>query len=129
MSVKSPRYPCPCCGYLVLQERPGSYDICPICFWEDDIVQLRDPFYSGGANKVSLIEAQRNYLSMQVSEFRFKAHVRSPRPSEVRETGWRPLSPESDNPERCKPEGGWACEWPADSTVLYWWRPTYWRRA
>jgi hypothetical protein len=25
------RYPCPCCGYLVLDEEPGSYEICPIC--------------------------------------------------------------------------------------------------
>lgn len=23
-------YPCPCCGYLVFEEGPGSYDICPI---------------------------------------------------------------------------------------------------
>ncbi len=36
-------YPCPCCGYLVFTEPPGSYTICPICFWEDDISQLRFP--------------------------------------------------------------------------------------
>ncbi|WP_368483116.1 CPCC family cysteine-rich protein [Streptomyces niveus] len=23
-------YPCPCCGYLVLGDMPGSYEICPI---------------------------------------------------------------------------------------------------
>jgi len=28
-------YSCPCCGYLTLPER-GAYDICPVCFWEDD---------------------------------------------------------------------------------------------
>ena len=33
--------PCPCCGYLVFDEEPGSYSICPICYWEDDAVQLQ----------------------------------------------------------------------------------------
>jgi rubrerythrin len=35
------KYPCPGCGYLVFDEPPGSYEICPICFWEDDLAQLR----------------------------------------------------------------------------------------
>jgi hypothetical protein len=35
------KYPCPCCGYLMFYEGPGSYDICKICFWEDDLSQLR----------------------------------------------------------------------------------------
>ncbi|WP_248129036.1 CPCC family cysteine-rich protein [Pseudomonas sp. W2Aug9] len=26
-------FTCPCCGYAVFEEHPGSYDICPICFW------------------------------------------------------------------------------------------------
>jgi hypothetical protein len=26
---------CPCCGYRSLDER-GTYDICRVCFWEDD---------------------------------------------------------------------------------------------
>ncbi|MBW4608570.1 MAG: hypothetical protein KME22_15515 [Hassallia sp. WJT32-NPBG1] len=28
-------YHCPCCGYKTLSER-GGYEICPVCFWEDD---------------------------------------------------------------------------------------------
>ncbi len=52
------RYPCPCCGHLVFAEGPGSYDICEICFWEDDNVQLRWPTMDGGANAVSLVEGQ-----------------------------------------------------------------------
>ena len=35
------KLPCPCCGYLVFDEPVGSFDICPICDWEDDDVQLR----------------------------------------------------------------------------------------
>ncbi|WP_442944423.1 CPCC family cysteine-rich protein [Nostoc sp.] len=27
-------YPCPCCGYKTLNIKPpGTYLICPICFW------------------------------------------------------------------------------------------------
>jgi hypothetical protein len=29
------RFRCPCCGFRTLNER-GGYDICPVCFWEDD---------------------------------------------------------------------------------------------
>ncbi|NJP26805.1 hypothetical protein FLW53_21955 [Microbispora sp. SCL1-1] len=28
-------YPCPCCGFLALNVR-GGYEICPVCFREDD---------------------------------------------------------------------------------------------
>ncbi|MFH8396799.1 CPCC family cysteine-rich protein [Streptomyces anulatus] len=57
----SDSYPCPCCGHRVFDDMPGSHEICPVCFWEDDRVQFRWPTMAGGANKVSLIEAQRNY--------------------------------------------------------------------
>ena len=28
-------YRCPCCGYKTLPER-GGFELCPVCFWEDD---------------------------------------------------------------------------------------------
>ena len=57
------RYTCPCCGYKTLSEEPpGTFDICEVCGWEDDYVQFNDPDYKGGANKVSLREAQRNFV-------------------------------------------------------------------
>ena len=31
---------CPCCGYKTLNEK-GGYDICPICFWEDESFNLK----------------------------------------------------------------------------------------
>lgn|SRR5487761_1362742 len=92
-----PKYPCPCCGYLVFRELPGSYDICPICFWEDDIVQLQDPTFSGGANKPSLIDAQKNYREFGACEERLKPHARLPRPDEKRDPSWRPFDFEKDS--------------------------------
>jgi hypothetical protein len=76
-------HPCPCCGYLTLDEGPtGTHDICKVCFWEDDAVQFHDPDYEGGANRVSLNQARRNYREHGVSQTRFKAHVRPPLPEE-----------------------------------------------
>ncbi|WP_415248504.1 CPCC family cysteine-rich protein [Thauera sp.] len=54
--------PCPCCGFLTLEEEYGSYSICPVCGWEDDSVQLANPCSGGGANKQSLAEAQNSAL-------------------------------------------------------------------
>jgi Cysteine-rich CPCC len=61
----------------------GSYEICPVCFWEDDPVQNEDHSYSGGANHVSLDEARRNYIEHRAAEVRCLAHVRGPKVEEV----------------------------------------------
>jgi len=87
---------CPCCGYKVFPDRPGSYDICPICFWEDDMVQLAFPDLSGGANKVSLISGQASFILYGVSEERFSRNVRRPKDTDIRDILWRPINVESD---------------------------------
>lgn len=48
---------CPCCGKYEFSEE-GSYEICPVCNWEDDPVQEEDPNFGGGANTMSLSEAR-----------------------------------------------------------------------
>jgi hypothetical protein len=76
-------FACPCCGFLTLPEpAAGTYEICPVCFWEDDIVQNDDPGYWGGANVVSLAEAQANFRSFGATERRFIGNVRPPRAGE-----------------------------------------------
>ncbi|MBR5094456.1 MAG: hydrolase [Oscillospiraceae bacterium] len=37
------KYPCPVCGSRSLSEPTGSFDICPICGWEDDYAGQSDP--------------------------------------------------------------------------------------
>lgn len=77
------RFACPCCGYETLDEEPpGTYDICEICFWEDDGVQYKDPDYRGGANHVSLREAQRNFIEYGACEESCLKHVRKPTESD-----------------------------------------------
>lgn len=38
---------CLCCGYRTLDER-GIFDICPVCFWEDDAYFLFDVITESG---------------------------------------------------------------------------------
>jgi hypothetical protein len=116
--------PCPCCGYLVHDEGPGSYLICPICFWEDDLVQLRWPRYAGGANKASLVEAQRTYARLGACEERLLDAVRAPGPGDARDKGFRPIGDLDDFEATSLQEA----PWPADPAVLYWWRNTFWRQ-
>lgn len=56
----SDEYLCPCCEKHLFYER-GSYEICPVCNWEDDPVQSKKPDLAGGANQMSLNEARRAY--------------------------------------------------------------------
>ncbi len=56
-------YPCPCCGFLTIDDPPGSYEICGVCGWEEDPVQAANPCTGGGANPESLSEAQDNFQS------------------------------------------------------------------
>lgn len=66
---------CPCCGYETLEER-GGFDICHICFWEDDPVQADDLDYETGCNDVSLRQARANYAAMGAVAYRLKQYVR-----------------------------------------------------
>ncbi len=121
------KYPCPCCGYLVFVERPGSYDICPICFWEDDLSQLRFPTTSG-ANHLSLILAQQNYADEGVCEPGFLSHVRQPEESEFRDPEWRPIDESADHIEEPLYGVDYGKSYPEDCTQLYYWRGSYWKR-
>ena len=54
-------FKCPVCGQYTFQSGPGSYEICPVCGWEDDKAQHKDPNLKGGANKLSLKEYKERY--------------------------------------------------------------------
>jgi len=113
----------------VFCEPPGSYDICPICFWEDDVVQLAFPDLAGGANKCSLIEGQRNFAAIGACELRVQSHVRAPNDSEARNAAWRPLDPERDRFLKwgSKEDGQrWDAVKDLGGVCLYYWLPEYW---
>ncbi|QMU70167.1 CPCC family cysteine-rich protein [Streptacidiphilus sp. P02-A3a] len=119
----TPCFPCPCCGHLVL-ESFGSWDICPICFWEDDLTQMRWPTMPSGANSTSLVQAQRNYRAFGACDENGRQHCRQPRLDEFIDPQWRPIDLLRDSFEH----GNAPEPWPDDYSVLCWWLPTFWRR-
>ncbi|WP_433331007.1 CPCC family cysteine-rich protein [Spirillospora sp. CA-294931] len=86
-SVRQPErdrpYACPCCGYLTLDSR-GGYEICEVCFWEDDGQDDHDAdLVRGGPNgALSLTKARRNFAEFGACERRMLRNVRAPRPDE-----------------------------------------------
>jgi Cysteine-rich CPCC len=108
--MPAPAYPCPCCGAIVFVEAPGSYEIGPVCGWEDDLSQLRFPTTGGGANAPSLLEAQRR-------------HGASPtRGGVAADPGWRPLDPSRDVIEVAEPGRDYGSTYASDGTTYYYWR-------
>ena len=80
---KSPTYRCPCCKFKTLCGR-SAYEICPVCYWEDDGQDEHDAdVVRGGPNgSLSLRQAQKNFLQYRASDPRFVTNVRAPLPGE-----------------------------------------------
>lgn len=109
---------CACCGYQNLDEK-GNFEICKICFWEDDPVQESDPWFENGANKLSLFESQQNYKKFGAVEKRFINKVNKPT-SQIKGSGWRELT-EEDKEYRTTPneiEEVWGTE--KQTSYNYW---------
>lgn len=78
------QFPCPCCGYLTLDQKPpGTFLICDVCNWEDDNVQYENPSFEGGANKESLNQARVNFRTLGASSEKAMSTVRRPLPNEA----------------------------------------------
>lgn len=77
-------FACPCCNCLTFEALPnGSFEICPVCGWEDDNVQNDDPDYEGGANGISLNQARKNFLKFGAKTNEYTKHVRNPFEEEI----------------------------------------------
>lgn len=57
-----PMFQCPCCDYFSFKQR-GQYDICKVCFWEDDGLDLDRLDQISGPNHLSLREARKNFAT------------------------------------------------------------------
>eukprot|EP01132_Coremiostelium_polycephalum_P006050 gene6050-7535_t len=85
-------YTCPCCGYKTLPNggNYGSYEICKVCFWEDDQLQYQDPKMTGGANPLSLVECQKNFIKFGACDEKMIPNVKKP-DTEVKDPNWKPF--------------------------------------
>ncbi len=110
MNRRDAKYPCSACGFVVFSEPPGSYDICPICKWEDDVVQLESPGYVGGANHRSLAAHQIS-IALKLAPIGIsllQGYRRDP--------AWRPVMP-SDSVSELPTE-----RFDATDDRIYYWR-------
>lgn len=77
-------YQCPCCGARTLRER-GGFELCPVCWWEDDGQDDHDAEeVRGGPNgELSLRQARENFRGAGASDPRFVSRVRKAKPEEI----------------------------------------------
>ena len=80
------RQKCPCCGYYTLlgSEEDTAYEICPVCYWENDISGEYETSYSG-ANDMTLAEGRANYERYGACDPRFVKKCRSPKKEEQKD--------------------------------------------
>lgn len=52
---------CPVCRKHHFEDE-DSYEVCPVCGWEDDPLQRDEPDFEGGANVLSLNQFKEEYL-------------------------------------------------------------------
>ncbi len=82
------RFLCPCCGCRTLTEPPqNSYEICPVCYWENNSIQNNDETSESGANRYSLAEARENYRLFGASDEHLLPYVRKPKGEEIEDEG------------------------------------------
>lgn len=58
---------CPCCDYFTLDEK-CDWDICKVCFWEDDCTTELDKI--SDPNSITLREGKKNFLRIGASKKR-----------------------------------------------------------
>ena len=77
-------YRCPCCHFNPLHERRG-WEVCPVCFWEDDGQDDHDADeVRGGPNgSLSLTQARANYVRYKHCGPAPSKLVREPREDEL----------------------------------------------
>jgi hypothetical protein len=71
---KNGQFQCPCCLHYTLGG-VACYDICPVCFWEDDGTTSEHGFSPNG---IPLSEGQLNYQKIGASKERSLKYVRPP---------------------------------------------------
>ena len=70
------KYQCPICGNYTLDVK-NEYDICPVCFWEDDgSEEYPDEDY--GVNRISFIDAKKLWNENAYIDKSNKKYIRKP---------------------------------------------------
>ena len=79
------KYKCPCCEYYTFDKIPNTnYDICPVCYWEDDPFAYDNPDYVESCNGVSLNKAKKNFVEFGACTKDMQKYTRLPNSDELR---------------------------------------------
>ena len=88
--IGTENFTCPCCGYMV-KSGPCGYTPCKICAWEDSPEQLRNPYKALAPNRITLVEAQQNFLNFGVSNLSRAKNKSTPGEGDLKDPAWRPI--------------------------------------
>jgi len=61
------RYQCPCCDYFTLDGRAG-FEVCPVCYWEDDGQDLDRLDVVSGPNHITLRQGRENFVRIGAAD-------------------------------------------------------------
>lgn len=84
------RHHCIICGYLTLESR-CEYEVCEICYWEDDLLFEGSDDWSPANGDLRISEAQANFLQFGACHSNVARFTRPPSIQDVRVEGWKPL--------------------------------------
>jgi alpha-N-acetylglucosamine transferase len=119
---KCDKLACPVCGYLTNNDIAyGGFEICPLCDWEDDALQMCNPASCGGANAESLIQLQKIFAEsvkgLDDNNSKFKGYEKDPT--------WRRFTTEEINlAERDTAENAFKNKCNNNPEDVYWKRHT-----
>lgn len=65
---------CPACDYFSLPKR-GQYEICPVCFWEDDGLDVDQLDVVSGPNHLTLRQARANFRQIGACDLNAREHI------------------------------------------------------
>jgi hypothetical protein len=100
----------------MFDELPGSFDTCEICWWEDDIIQLRNPIDTTASNEKSLVEWQQEILETYPLTVEVAGEFH-------RDVDWRPIrEDEIPQPEDIPEEGLDYFYMKHDDKPIYYWQ-------
>ena len=86
------KYTCPCCGYKTIEEEPPVHmKFVTYVFGKRIHIQFKEPDYEGGANEVSLRQAQENFIVFGACEKRCIELVRKPTSEDVKDASWKQI--------------------------------------
>jgi hypothetical protein len=90
MNDNGKKYTCFICGFRTLDER-CDWEICPVCFWEDDVLATTEDRASSANRGMMVSTAQANFIRYGAVLPELVSKVRPPSSGEEKDPGWKPF--------------------------------------